>query len=75
MRKESFLYKVYDLYYEGFKNMTIGKTLWTIILVKLFIIFVILKFFLFPNFLKTNAPEGQEADYVGSELVNRIHQP
>lgn len=75
MRKESFLYKVYNLYYEGFKNMTIGKTLWTIILVKLFIIFVILKFFFFPNFLKTNAPEGQEADYVGSELVNRIHQP
>ena len=73
MKKETFLYRAYNLYYEGFKNMTIGKTLWMIILIKLFIIFVILKIFFFPNFLKSNAEEGQEADYVRNELVNRIH--
>ena len=75
MRKETFLYRAYNLYYEGFKNMTIGKTLWMIILIKLFIIFVILKIFFFPDFLKSNAVEGQEAEFVGNELVNRIHQP
>ncbi len=72
MRKDSFLYRVYDLYYEGFKNMTLGKTLWKIILIKLFIMFVILKLFFFPNFLKSKAPDGKEADYVGNEMVKRV---
>ena len=71
MKKDGFLQRVFYLYYDGFRNMTLGKTLWAIILVKLFIIFVILKVFFFPNFLKQNAPEGQEADYVASELVDR----
>ena len=71
MRKTGFFYKVFDLYYDGFKHMTLGRTLWTIILVKLFIIFVILKLFFFPNFIKQNATEGQEAEFVGRQLVER----
>ena len=39
MKKDSFLYRVFDLYYDGFRNMKLGRTLWTIILIKLFIIF------------------------------------
>lgn len=73
MKKDSFAYRVYDLYYEGFKNMTIGRTLWAIILVKLFIIFAILKVFFFPNFLKEHA-QGDEAGYVATELVDRAAQ-
>ena len=52
MKKTSFLYRVYDLYADGFRNMTLGKTLWAVIFIKLFIIFVVLKIFFFPNFLK-----------------------
>lgn len=70
MRKENFFYRVYDLYVDGFKHMRLGKTLWAIILIKLFIIFVILKIFFFPNFLKQHA-EGDEAGYVAVELVER----
>ena len=70
MKKDSFAYRVYDLYYEGFKNMTIGRTLWVVILVKLFIIFAILKVFFFPNFLKEHA-KGDEAGYVATELTDR----
>lgn len=73
MKKDSFAYRVYDLYYEGFKNMTIGRTLWAIILVKLFIMFAILKVFFFPNFLKEHA-QGDEAGYVATELVDRAAQ-
>ena len=43
MRKDSFIYRVFDLYYDGFRHMKLGRTLWAIILIKLFIIFVILK--------------------------------
>ena len=70
MNKDGFLYRAFDLYYDGFKNMRLGKTLWAIILIKLFIMFAILKVFFFPNFLKENA-QGDEAGYVATELVDR----
>ena len=47
MQKDNFFYRVYDLYADGFRHMRLGKTLWAIILIKLFIIFVILKIFFF----------------------------
>jgi competence protein ComGC len=52
--------------------MRLGRTLWAIILIKLFIIFVVLKLFFFPNFLKQNA-KGDEAGFVASELVERAN--
>ena len=69
MAKENFLSKVFHLYYDGFRSMTLGKTLWVIILIKLFIIFVVLKLFFFPNFLKQHA-DGNEAEYVATQLLN-----
>jgi len=69
MAKENFLSKVFHLYYDGFRSMTLGKTLWAIILIKLFIIFVVLKLFFFPNFLKQHA-DGNEAEYVATQLLN-----
>lgn len=65
------MYRIYDLYYDGFRHMQLGKTLWAVILVKLFIIFVVLKLFFFPNYLKEHAEEGREADYVANELIER----
>ena len=50
--------------------MPLGKTLWAIILIKLFIIFAGLKLFFFPNFLKQHA-QGDEAGFVATELTNR----
>ena len=70
MRKDNFLYRIYDLYVDGFRHMRLGKTLWAIILIKLFIIFVILKIFFFPNFLKQHA-EGDEPGFVANELMER----
>ena len=70
MQKDSFLYRFFHLYYDGFKNMTLGRTLWAIIFIKLFIMFAILKVFFFPNFLKQHA-QGDEAGYVATELVDR----
>ena len=71
MRKDSFIYRVFDLYYDGFRHMKLGRTLWAIILIKLFIIFVVLKLFFFPNFLSRHAEEGKEADFVATELTER----
>lgn len=64
--------KIWTFYYEGFKSMTIGKTLWIIILVKLFIFFVIMKMLFFPNLLKSNFDSDEErANHVRSELIKR----
>ena len=71
MRRTSFFYKMFDLYYDGFRHMKLGKTLWLIIGIKLFVIFCVLKIFFFPNFLKQHAQEGREADFVTQELEER----
>jgi len=71
MKKDSFLYKVYDLYYDGFRSMKLGRTLWAIILIKLFIIFIVLKLLFFPNFLKEHTQEGEEPDFVATEMIDR----
>ena len=62
--------EIWHLYYDGFRSMTLGRTLWAVILIKLFIIFVVLKLFFFPNYIKEHAEEGQEAEFVFRELNN-----
>ena len=46
--------KIFRFYLDGFRSMTVGKTLWAI---KLFILFAILKVFFFPDFLAGQSPE------------------
>lgn len=74
MNKKGFWYRAFDLYYDGFRHMTLGKTLWAIIAIKLFIMFAILKVFFFPNFLKQHAEEGHEADYVSERLTDLTNE-
>lgn len=62
--------RVWTFYRDGFRSMTIGRTLWVLILIKLFVMFFILKLFFFPSFLKGKSSEEKQ-DYVGMELVNR----
>lgn len=71
MEGRGFIYKVFNLYYDGFKNMTLGKTLWAIILVKLIVIFLVIKLFFLPDFLSSRAKEGNKAAFVSEEIINR----
>ncbi len=65
--------KIYRFYRNGFKNMTVGKTLWKIIFIKLFIMFAVLKVFFFPDFLQTNfSTDEQRADHVIQQLTGPI---
>lgn len=64
--------RVFRFYYEGFKGMTLGKTLWAIILIKFFIMFAILKVFFFPDFLNSRFESAEEkAAYVGEQLTEQ----
>ena len=71
MTKANFWYRIYDLYADGFKLMTLGRTLWTIIIVKLVIIFAVLKFFFFPDFISTHRGESPASDFVGRQILKR----
>ncbi|NOX85122.1 MAG: DUF4492 domain-containing protein [Chlorobi bacterium] len=64
------LKSVFRFYYEGFKSMTVGRKLWLIIFIKLFIMFAILKIFFFPDFLKTNFnTDDERSKYVIEQLT------
>lgn len=67
------LQKLVSFYSDGFRGMTVGRTLWLIVLIKLFIIFVVLRIFFFPNFLNTNfKDDNSKANHVRQELTNKI---
>lgn len=72
-KKDNWITKVGRFYLEGFRGMTLGKTLWMVILVKIFIIFVILRMFFFPNFIGQHADDGEEADFVSEQIINRAY--
>lgn len=71
---ESFLnplVSIFHFYAEGFRNMKLGKTLWAIILIKLFVMFVILKMLFFPNFLNQRYDSDKDkGDHVLEELTS-----
>jgi len=65
-------HKIYHFYTDGFRSMTVGKNLWIIILIKLFIIFIILRLIFFPDFLKSKfSTDKQRGDYVREQLILR----
>lgn len=48
-----------------------GRKVWIIIIIKLFIMFAILKLFFFPDFLKKNYDnDKQRSEYVLDQLIN-----
>lgn len=62
---------IYNFYAEGFRSMTVGRKLWALIIIKLIIIFAVLKLFFFPDFLKSKCDtEEESADYVRHEMLN-----
>ena len=47
--------RIVRFYAEGFRSMTVGRTLWAIILVKLFVLFAVLRLFFFPDLARATA--------------------
>lgn len=66
------LSKIYNFYVTGFETMPDwARTLWIIILVKLFVMFVVLRLFFFQNELKTKFSSDEErSNHVIEQLTN-----
>lgn len=66
------LKKIWLLYYDGFRNMTVGKALWVIILLKLFVLFVVIRLIFFPDLLQRDYDNDRDrAEHVRQELTSR----
>lgn len=63
-------YRVFAFYREGFRSMTLGRSLWALILIKLFIMFAVLRLFFFPNQLSRFDSELERADHVIEQFLN-----
>ena len=70
LKNNSIPLRIWRFYMEGFRSMTLGKTLWAIILIKLFIMFFILRLFLLPNILQQKYDTDEErANQVIENLI------
>jgi len=69
----NFIRKVISFYLDGFKNQSrLSRKLWLIIFIKLFIMFAILRLFLFPDFLNSKYnTEEEKSDHVINNLIRQ----
>jgi hypothetical protein len=63
---------LFRFYGEGFRNMSSwGKKVWLIIIIKVLIIYAILKVFFFPDFLgRKYNNDFQRSEYVRNQILN-----
>lgn len=61
-----------DFYVDGFRSMTVGRNLWLLIIIKIFILFFVFKLFFFPNLLERDYDtDSQRAAAVRKTLIDR----
>ena len=67
-------YNWFTMFWSGFTSMSrMSKTLWIVAIVKLVIMFFILKPFFFPNVLETNYDnDADKAEHVRTELYEKL---
>lgn len=67
-RVVSRLKSIANFYIDGFKNMTWGRPLWMLIILKLIILFAILRVFFFKPVLAGKS-EDERSEFVGEMLI------
>lgn len=65
--------KIVKFYIDGFKNMKLGRTLWLIIAIKLFVMFFILKVFFFNHTLDTKFNNDKDKiNFIYKNIVKEV---
>lgn len=59
---------IYNFYVEGFRNMTWGRQLWWLILLKVVLLFLVLRAFFFKPILAGKSDE-QKIEHVSNKLI------
>jgi len=70
--RHSFFSRAIDLYVDGFRNMTVGRTLWALIILKIVLLLFVFKLIFFPDILKRDYDtDEQRAQAVRNALTER----
>lgn len=69
--RHGLLCRVWRFYADGFRNMTWGRPLWFLVLLKLFILFAVLRVFFFRPVLAGKTDE-EKSEFVGKRLAGDV---
>lgn len=69
-KKPGILASVWGLYADGFRNMTWGRPLWALILLKIFVLFAVLRVFFFQPVL-SGKTDSEKSEFVGDRLTEQ----
>lgn len=64
--------RIYRFYADGFRNMTVGRTLWLVIIIKLVVMFVIIRMLFMPDILGGYDDDAARADAVRKSLNRNV---
>ncbi len=69
--------RIYTFYRDGFAGMTVGRSLWVLILFKVVVLFLVLKLFFFPDIVSDKSEStGRSSDSVVREsMLDRTTTP
>jgi hypothetical protein len=72
--KKSLIFRIWRFYIDGFRDLSVwGRNVWIIIIIKLFIMFVIIRLLFMPDFLKKNFKnDEQRSKHVLENLTTPI---
>jgi len=69
-KMKELLRRIVTFYLDGFRSMKLGRTLWAIILIKLLILFCVIKLFFFSDYLHDNFNNDMDrANHVFTQLT------
>lgn len=71
MSIKSKIISVADFYIQGFREMTWGRELWVLIILKIIILFLVLRLFFFKPVL-AGQTEEQKSNFVGDRLTEQL---
>lgn len=75
-RRASLPVRIVRFYVDGFRSMTVGRYLWAMILIKLFILFFVFKLLFFPDLLQRDYDtDAERAEAVRKAMIDRGDSP
>lgn len=71
--RQNIFVSVWNFYADGFRNMTWGRPLWGLVILKIIILFAILRVFFFQPVL-SGKTDREKSDFVGDRLIERVER-
>lgn len=69
-RRDWFIARVYRFYRDGFRQMTVGRRLWALIIIKVIVLLFVFKLFFFPDLLQRDYDtDAERSQAVRSSLL------